>query len=134
MTRTDAVTLAADTIHNPAEPRHFMKIKPVSGRIWISRDGVALAETERALRLLEVGNDLYDPVLYIPVADVCQPLYRKEKSTYCPLNGGASYFGLDPKSDTAEAWAYETPLDFACVLAGHVAFYPTGLKIDEAAS
>ena len=37
------VTLSQDTIHNSDDPRHFMRIKPVKGRVRIMFDGRVLA-------------------------------------------------------------------------------------------
>jgi uncharacterized protein (DUF427 family) len=57
------VTLSRDTIHNPDDPRHYMRIKPVKGRVRILLGGRVLADSTDALRLLEAGHDVYDPVL-----------------------------------------------------------------------
>ena len=62
------VTLSRHTIHNPGDPRHFMRIKPVKGRVRILLGETVLADSRNALRLLEAGHDVYDPVLYIPLA------------------------------------------------------------------
>ena len=56
-------------IHNPGDPQHFMRLKP-AGLVEIWADGRRIARSERALRCLEVGRDLYDPVLYLPMEDV----------------------------------------------------------------
>jgi uncharacterized protein (DUF427 family) len=52
------ITRATQTIHNPADPRHFMRLKPVSRQITIRLGDMLLARTSRALRLVEVSNDV----------------------------------------------------------------------------
>lgn len=130
-----AVTLAERALHNPNEPRHFMRLKPVENMIQIVLDGSVLAESKDALRLLEVGRDFYDPALYLPRADVVATLGQNEKSTHCPLKGDAVYFDLtDDQGMVIEpeiAWAYPRPFDFAAELAGRIAFYGNRVTVIE---
>ncbi len=132
----ETVTLVEGAAHNPAEPRHFMRIKPVRRRVRVLRDGAVLADSTAAVRLLEVGRDLYDPVIYFPRDDVTDALKKNAHSTHCPLKGDAVYFDLPGMSGgiVAEkiAWSYETPLDFASELAGLVAFYGDAVTVEEA--
>ena len=126
---TSHVTMSDKTIHNPAEPRHFMRIKPIAGRITIRRCEEVLATSDRALRLLEVGKDVYDPTIYLPHEDVNAALTQTDKSTHCPLKGDAVYF--DAAGVTEIAWAYPDPLDIAPDLKGRVAFYASKVSITE---
>ena len=132
----ETVTLVKGAAHNPAEPRHFMRIKPVTRRVRVLRDGAVLAESTSAMRLLEVGKDLYDPVIYFPRQDVSDALKKNTHSTHCPLKGDAAYFDLqgDDGAVLAEriAWSYEAPFDFASDLAGLVAFYGDAVTVEEA--
>lgn len=127
MTQSD-VTLAQGTIHDPAEPRHYMKLKPVSGAVEVSMDGVVLARSTRAVRVLEVGRDLYDPVVYVPREDVAVALRRTERSTHCPIKGDAAYDDVvGPGGEVlaeALAWSYPEPLPMSRGLAPLVAFDP----------
>ncbi len=129
------VTLATATIHNPAEIRHFMRLKPVGRRVRILRDGAVLAESTGAVRLLEVGRDVYDPVIYVPRADVRASLGPNDTSTHCPLKGDAAYFDLLDETGTVAqpkiAWTYPQPFDFATELNGLVAFYADQVTIEE---
>jgi uncharacterized protein (DUF427 family) len=131
----EQVTLARDTIHNPDEPRHFMRIKPVKGRVRVLLDGQVLAESTRALRVLEAGRDLYDPVLYLPADDVRVRLSPAEKRTFCPLKGHATYLDLVAGEGGLEvpeiAWSYRDTLDFAAALTGLVAFDATRVAVEE---
>ena len=131
----DSFTLVADAAHNPDEPRHFMRVKPVPRRVRVLRDGMVLADTTEAVRLLEVGKDLYDPVFYLPRSDVSAPLADAEGTTHCPLKGDAVYFDLaGPDGSVAEAkiaWSYPTPFGFADMIAGRVAFYSDKVTVEE---
>lgn len=138
MSETDlpaALTLNADSIHNPDEPRHFMAIKAVPGRVRIRFDGRVLAESDDALRVIEVGRRFYDPVLYLPRTDVAANLSPAERRTFCPLKGHASYFDLcddeGRRLATEIAWSYEETLDFADALNARIAFDASKVVIEE---
>ncbi len=128
-------TLVSGAIHNPAEPRHFMRVRQIARRVKISRAGTILADSTRALRLLEAGRDLYDPALYIPLDDVTASLHQKEQTTHCPLKGDAVYFDLlnaDGSPDLTDiAWSYPTPLPHAEILSGFISFHPDKVSIEE---
>ena len=53
--------------------------------------------------------------------------------TYCPYKGVATYFTLrhgDRIADDA-VWRYESPYDAVAPIAGHVAFYPQHVSIEQ---
>ena len=121
--------MTRQTIHNPDNEAHFMRIKPVNATVRIRKGAQPLAETKRALRVLETGRDVYDPVLYIPLEDVMAPLEPvADKSTHCPLKGDASYFAF---GDEEIAWTYDRPLAISEQLRGYIAFYPNRTVIEE---
>lgn len=125
------ITMSEQTIHNPKEPRHFMRAKPVPRRIRIRRGGVVIAESDDALRITELAKDMLDPVFYLPKSDVTAKLTAVEgKTSHCPLKGDACYFIVDD-ADEAIAWAYEAAFDFAKIINGRVAFYPDQVTIEE---
>lgn len=117
-----------DAIHNPANPRHFMAIKPVKAQVKLFIGDQLVAETANAVRLVEVGRSVYDPVLYIPQQDLTIALDRLEKSTHCPLKGDASYHALGGEE---VAWSYEAPFDFAEPIRGLLAFWPSKVRVEE---
>ncbi len=124
--------LVKGAIHNPDEPQHFMRIKPVKKVVTIMLNGDPVARTEKALRLMEVGRDVYDPVLYVPREDLLTVLERVPgKETLCPLKGTASYWRLEGQEKDI-AWSYERPFDFAEKIAGFVAFDTSRVAIHEA--
>lgn len=124
------ITLATGTIHNPAEPRHFMRFKPVAGHVVVRRGSQILAQTSRAMRMNEVGRDIYDSVTYIPhedVSDAVKPL--PGKTSHCPLKGDASYYSVDGNEPIA--WSYDNPFEFSSVIKGYVAFYGDQVTLEE---
>lgn len=124
------ITMSDQTIHNPAEPRHFLRAKPVPRLVRVRRGDTILAETTDALRVTELAKDMLDPVFYLPVSDLRVALTPVEgKTTHCPLKGDASYFA--DADGTHIAWTYEAPFDFADVLAGRIAFYADEVTVEE---
>ena len=114
-------------IRNPANPNHFMVVQRVGRRLQIHIDGVRIAETNTALRVIEIGHHAYEPRLYIPVGDVTAELTKSDKTTHCPLKGDASYYALN---GTEVGWRYD-PFDFAKILEGHLSFFGDNLTITE---
>lgn len=131
------VTLVADAIHNPAEPRHFMSVKPSGTEVVVEHSGIELARSKRALRLSEVGKAIYRPVFYIPRRDIDAILRRSARSTVCPLKGRTIYYDLVAGAKTIAtdiAWEYIEPFEFADILRGHVAFDQNQVAITEFAA
>ena len=134
-----SVTMAKNTIHNPADARHLMKLKPIPRRVQALFDGRLLAESTVATRVLEMGYDLYDPMIYFPKDSVVGALTVSDaKPTHCPLKGDATYFNLLGDDHTVlatkVAWSYEQTFDFASDLNGLIAFEPSLVTIIEAAA
>ncbi len=103
------VTLVRNAIHNPTEPRHFMRIVPASGRQIVTAAGHVVADSQHAVVVKEVGLDIYDPAVYFPRDDVdMDALARIEKSTHCPLKGDTEYFDIVANGQhlTEAAWSY----------------------------
>lgn len=127
------VTLAGDIVSNPNEPRHFMKLKELHRRVLFSLNGLVLADSKNAIRLLEIGRDFYDPVIYVPEQDIVVELHRGDYKTHCPLKGDARYFDLVAADKTVKqiAWSYPSPLEIAAELSGYVAFYPEKVIVEE---
>jgi len=131
MTASNDVTLVKGAIHNPDEPRHFMRVVSAPGRRTATVDGTVIADSTTAVLVKEVGRDIYDPVVYFPRADVEMGLLaRIDKSTHCPLKGDTEYFDLSLGGRTVAevAWSYVDMVDVdgVEVLQGLVAF-DTGL-------
>jgi uncharacterized protein (DUF427 family) len=118
----------ADAIRNPENPDHLMVIKPVGRRVRILTGDTLLADSNSAIRIMEIGRSVYDPVIYVPEADIQADLEPIDKSTHCPIKGDAGYRSFGGEEI---AWTYETPLDMAADLAGHFAFWPSKVRVVE---
>ncbi|MEO6299415.1 MAG: DUF427 domain-containing protein [Paracoccaceae bacterium] len=104
-------------------------LEPVPQRIILRLGGVVIADTTRALRVLETHHA---PSYYLPPEDIRVPLCPAQGSSLCEWKGAARYYDVIAGGKTAAraAWAYDKPTARFAALAGYVAFY-AGL-IDEA--
>lgn len=104
-------------------------LEPVPQRIIVRLGGAPVAETTRALRVLETHHA---PTYYLPIEDIHAVLRPAKGSSFCEWKGIARYFDVLAGSETAPraAWSYDHPTARFAPLAGHVAFY-AGL-MDEA--
>lgn len=104
-------------------------VEPVPQRITIRFGGVIVADTRRALRVLETHHA---PTYYLPPEDIHAILRPVQGNSFCEWKGAARYFDVLAGSATAPraAWAYDDPTVRFAALAGYVAFY-AGL-MDEA--
>ncbi len=108
-----------------------IRITPAAG-IWVVRAGGAvLAESAQALELRE-GS--YPPVIYFPRGDVAMAFLEETGgTTTCPWKGQAKAFTIVTKSGRIEtaAWSYETPKPGVAAIAGHLAFYPGKVTLEQ---
>ncbi|MCR9139248.1 MAG: DUF427 domain-containing protein [Alphaproteobacteria bacterium] len=125
--------MAGETIRNPSNHDHFMQLDRLNQRVRIAFDGMDIAVSDGAIRLLEHGRRLYQPQYYVPHADIDVQLVRSDRATHCPLKGNATYFSLRDEDGQVTAdnlgWSYEDPYDFAVALSGYVAFDPQRVSI-----
>jgi uncharacterized protein (DUF427 family) len=114
-------------------PDHPITITPNPKRVRVSAGGMIIADTTQALTLKEAR---YPAVQYVPRADANMALLeRTERTTHCPYKGDASYFSIKANGTTLEnsIWTYENPFPAMAEIAGHLAFYPDKVKIEEVA-
>ena len=104
-------------------------LEPVPQRIMIRLGGALVAETTRALRVLETHHA---PTYYLPAGDIAAILRPAPGNSRCEWKGLARYFDVvaDGKTALRAGWVYDRPTARFTALAGHVAFY-AGL-MDEA--
>ena len=104
-------------------------LQSVPQRIVIRLGGFVVADTSRALRVLETHHA---PTYYLPPEDVDAVLRPTAGSSICEWKGLARYYDVIAGAATASraAWAYDRPTARFADLAGHIAFY-AGL-MDEA--
>lgn len=118
--------LPPENVQNyPRPPR----LEPVPQRILVRLGGAVVAETTRALRVLETHHA---PTYYLPREDVAVALTPVPGSSFCEWKGIARYFDVTAGEATARraAWAYDRPTAPFVALVGHVAFYAG--QMDEA--
>ena len=112
-------------------PDHPITIALNPRRVRITAGGKVIAETARALVLQEAS---YPAVQYIPRADADMTLLSAtHHHTHCPYKGAAGYFTIHAGGETLDnaVRTYETPHDAVKAIAGHLAFYPDRVKIEE---
>ncbi len=118
----------------PRPPR----LEPTANHLRIVHKGVLIAETTRALRILETSHP---PVFYLPPEDIRLDLLRRSaaRGSFCEFKGVASYWTLDltaalpPGTAGATvmdvAWSYAQPTASFGALRDHLAFYAS--RVDE---
>jgi uncharacterized protein (DUF427 family) len=110
------------------ETRHRVSTARFAGRVIVRAAGETVADSHDTVVLHENG---YDPVYYIPQADVRMDLLEPTAhTTRCPHKGQARYWTIKAGGRAIEnaVWAYDAPFDAVSDIAGKVAFYPS--KVD----
>ena len=103
----------------PRPPR----LEQAGARIRVVFGGVAIADTDSALRVLETSHP---PVYYVPRdALPVGTLVPTGRSSFCEFKGLASYFTVQAgdRSEPDAAWAYADPSPGYEPMGGYVAFY-----------
>jgi uncharacterized protein (DUF427 family) len=104
-------------------------LEPAPQRIVIRLGGAVVADTIRALRVLETHHA---PSYYLPPEDIHAALRPAAGSSLCEWKGRARYYDVTAGDKTAAraAWAYDQPTARFAALAGYIAFYAA--LMDEA--
>lgn len=95
--------------------------------VVISVDGLEIARTRRALRVLETASP---PTFYLPRDDIdMNRVDDAEGSSYCEWKGMARYGSVRGRDRLLPrvAWWYAEPQRGFGLLRGHVGFYPAPL-------
>jgi uncharacterized protein (DUF427 family) len=104
-------------------PDYRVDLEPGPRRVCVRLAGQIVAESDRALRVLETKHA---PVLYLPREDVRMDLLeRTSHRTFCPFKGEASYWSprVGERSEENAVWSYEEPFAEVAGLRELVAFY-----------
>jgi uncharacterized protein (DUF427 family) len=118
----------------PRPPR----VEPVPERIRVVVEGLTIADTTRAFRVLETSHP---PSYYVPPEDVRGDLLpANARTSYCEFKGRASYVDLQlpgeltasgrPRTIASLAWTYPAPAPGYEAIRGHLSFYAS--RVDEA--
>jgi len=99
-----------------------------SRHVEVRFNGVTIADTRRAKRVLETGRP---PLYYIPPEDVrMELLHENPKATWCDWKGLARYYDVEVNGRRAEsaAWYHPLPTRIYEPMMGYVAFYPHAME------
>jgi uncharacterized protein (DUF427 family) len=100
-------------------------VEPCPRRVRLELGGELIADSTRALRVLETSHP---PTIYLPPADVRGDLLTASaaRSTWCEFKGAARYFDLTvgDRRVSAVAWSFPYPTPGYEALRDHLAFYP----------
>jgi uncharacterized protein (DUF427 family) len=110
---------------------HPIRIEPNPNRVVVRLGDKVVADTRRALTLLEAS---YPGVFYVPRQDADMSLMtRTTHKTHCPYKGDAAYYTVNAGERTAAnaVWTYEQPFPGVAEIAGYLAFYPNRVEITE---
>jgi len=111
--------LARENVQSYPRPP-ALELVPQRIMIWLG--GALVAQTTRALRVLETHHA---PSYYLPPEDIDATLRPVPGSSFCEWKGVARYFDVIGGDKTASraAWCYDRPTAGFATLAGYVAFY-----------
>ncbi len=95
-------------------------VVPCSRRVRVSLGGETVADSSRALRVLETSHP---PVIYLPPSDVVAGRLApsRARQTFCEFKGVASYLDF---AGRPVAWTYRDPSPGFEALRDFIAFYP----------
>lgn len=104
------------------------KAEPTSRRVRVVFSGKVIADSARAIRVLETSHP---PTYYIPPEDIqmaCLSMSRRR--TFCEFKGSASYWTITLNGQRAEnaAWSYENPAPGYEAIRGYLAFYASRVE------
>jgi uncharacterized protein (DUF427 family) len=101
--------------------------EPTSRRIRVIFNGETLADTTRAVRVLETSHP---PVYYIPPDDIQMAYFTATtKQSMCDFKGLARYWTIRIQGKVAEnaAWSYPNPTPGYESIKNYLAFYAGGM-------
>ncbi len=108
-----------------------IRIRKSAGTWTVRAGGAVLGESRNALELTEGPRP---PVIYFPRADLAMAMMDASPTTStCPWKGKASYYSIVTESGTIRdaAWSYEAPRAGMEAIAGHLAFYPEKVTVEQ---
>lgn len=102
-------------------------IEKVGQRVVVNDQGNPIADSDKALRVLETASP---PTYYIPQVDVDMSTLVQipNKTSLCEWKGSAVYFSLKSNSNQPVAWSYPNPFPEFSALKEYIAFYPQHLE------
>ncbi|MEA1262062.1 DUF427 domain-containing protein [Microbacterium sp. STF-2] len=107
----------------PRPPR----VEPVTERVTIRLGGDLIADTRRAVRVLETSHP---PVYYLPIADFVRgALVEADGASFCEFKGAARYFDVRNGGTVRRgaAWNYPNPTPGFEALTDRIAVYAASM-------
>jgi uncharacterized protein (DUF427 family) len=107
----------------PPPPGKALYLEPTPKRLRVEVGGVTIADSRRAMMLLESGHQ---PIFYFPPQDVRTDVLKdSDRHTHCPKKGDASYYTIQAGGEEVKdgAWYYPDPLPGAPPIKDLIAFY-----------
>ena len=104
----------------PRPPR----IAPDTRHVRVVLNGITIADTNRAIRILETSHP---PAFYLPPDDCALAHFHQiDRTTFCEFKGAASYYTISvgERSEVAAAWYYPHPSPGYEAITGYIALYP----------
>ena len=108
----------------PRPPR----LDPDQRRVVVRAGDIVLADTTRAVRVLETASP---PTFYLPPPDIAMEwLEQAAGSSHCEWKGAAQYWTVRLRDRVLErvGWSYPGPLPAFKSIAGYLSFYPAHLE------
>ena len=100
-------------------------VEPCPSHVRVDLAGQTLADSHRALRVLETSHP---PTIYVPRVDVRMGLLElsRQRGSWCEFKGEAVYVDalIADRRYEAVAWMYRQASPGYEALNGHLAFYP----------
>jgi uncharacterized protein (DUF427 family) len=99
-------------------------VEPTSEHVVVVLGGIVVADTRRALRVLETTHP---PGYYLPREDFTDGVLEAVPgSSFCEFKGTAAYLDVVAGGHRAAraGWYYPDPTPPYAALAGHIALYP----------
>lgn len=120
-------------VGHPQDPFHRVACRRTSRHVVVELDGQVLADSRRAVLLLETG---LPGRYYLPRSDVRPDVLTPSATrTECAYKGVASYWSARVGDRVVPdlAWSYDEPLTEAVPVAGRVCFWSerTDLSLDD---
>ncbi|MGI8596806.1 MAG: DUF427 domain-containing protein [Thermoleophilaceae bacterium] len=98
---------------------------PCERRVRIELGGATIADSTRALRVLETSHP---PTVYVPREDVAAGVLRPAGGrSLCEWKGAATYWDAasGDRREQRAAWSYPDPVPRYAALRDHLCFYPS---------
>lgn len=101
---------------------------PCERRVRIELGGATIADSTRALRVLETSHP---PTVYVPPEDVAAGVLRPAGGrSLCEWKGAATYWDVESgdRREQRAAWSYPDPVPRYAALRDHLCFYPSRMN------